>query len=89
MSRGRCPHAKIQYCPLYVGMHIAGAPSCWPKKGDPEMDGCAVEQGEPYEELVAKFFRAHPDEFAAVTLAERKDEALDQRARNMRTAGLH
>ncbi len=86
---GKCPHDRIQYCPLYVGMHIAGGPSCWPKKGDPEMDGCAVEQGEPYEELVAKFFRAYPEEFAAVTLAEREYEKREQRSRNLANNGIH
>ena len=46
MSRGKCPHERIQYCPLYVGMHISGGPSCWPKNGSDPMDkGCAVEQG--------------------------------------------
>lgn len=86
----KCPHNRIQHCPLYVGMHIAGGPSCWPKRGDPEQDGCAVEQGEAgYEELVAEFWRAHPKDFTEVTLAEREYEAKEQRARNMRLSGIH
>ena len=83
---GRCPHAKIQYCPLYIGMHVAGGPSCWHSNLN---DGCAVEQGASYEDLVAQFVRAHPEEFAAATLAERADEARDQRNLNMRLAGVH
>ena len=35
----KCPHDRIQYCPLYVGMHIAGGPSCWPKDNKPEENG--------------------------------------------------
>lgn len=84
---GKCPHAKIQYCPLYIGMHIAGGPSCWPKTGDLE-NGCAVDQGASYEDLVAAFFRAHPEDFAEVTMAERADEAREQRNRNMRLSGV-
>ena len=87
----KCPHDRIQYCPLYVGMHIAGGPSCWPKNGsDPASKGCAVEQGlATYEELVGEFWHAHPQEFAEVTLAERRYEAGEQRQRNMRLSGVH
>ena len=87
----KCPHEHIQYCPLYVGMHIADGPSCWPKNGsDPAEHGCAVEQGlAEYEDLVAEFWHAHPDEFAACTLAERQRESKEQRQRNLKAAGLH
>jgi hypothetical protein len=73
---------------MYVGMHIAGGPSCWPKNNDLDK-GCAVDQGASYEELVALFFRAHPAEFAEVTLAERRAESGEQRSRNMRLSGVH
>lgn len=89
MSRtpyGKCPHAKIQYCPLYIGMHIAGGPSCWHRNLE---EGCAVDHGAPYEELLAKFFRVHPDIVAERAMAENADEASEQRSRNMRSIGLH
>ncbi len=91
MSRGKCPHDRIQYCPLYIGMHIVGGPSCWPKNGSDPMDkGCAVEQGlAQYETLVSAFFRAHSAMFAEITLAERAYENGEQRARNMRLSGVH
>lgn len=85
----KCPHEYIQYCPLYIGMHIAGGPSCWPKNNRLEDLGCAVDQGAPYEELVIKFFQAHPKDFAEVTAAEREFEAGMQRKRNMRHSGVH
>lgn len=84
---GKCPHANIQYCPLYIGMHIAGGPSCWPKNNDLE-NGCAVDQGASYEDLVAAFFRAHSEDFAEVTMRERADEAREQQSRNMRFAAI-
>ncbi len=82
----KCPHAKIQYCPLYVGMHIVDGPSCWHKNLE---DGCAVDHGASYEDLVAAFFRAHPADFAEITLAERASESREQRQRNVRLNGLH
>lgn len=85
---GKCPHARIQYCPLYIGMHIVGGPSCWPANNDLDM-GCAVDQGASYEALVTAFFRAYPADFAEVTLAERRSETVGQRSRNMRLLGLH
>lgn len=85
----KCPHAKIQFCPLYIGMHIAGGPSCWPKNNELD-DGCGVDQGHfTYEEKVIEFWRAHPQDFAEITLNERADEAGEQRKRNMRLMGLH
>lgn len=84
----KCPHSKIQFCPLYVGMHIAGGPSCWPK-GDLQ-EGCAVDHGEAaYEELLAKLFRVHPDVIAERAVAENDDMAREQRQRNMRLSGVH
>lgn len=86
---GKCPHEHIQYCPLYIGMHIAGGPSCWPKNNRLEDLGCAVDQGASYENLVANFFRAHPRDFAECTMRERDYEAGIQRKRNLRLLGLH
>jgi hypothetical protein len=86
MSR-KCPHAKIQYCPLYVGMHIVDGPSCISTKLDEGL--CAVDLGASYEDLVAAFFRAHPAMFSEITLAERAYESGEQRNRNMRAAGIH
>ena len=89
----KCPHERIEYCPLYIGMHIVGGPSCWPKNGSDQMEmnrGCAVEQGlSTYEELIVKFWHAHPSMFAEITLAERAHESGKQRARNMRLSGIN
>jgi hypothetical protein len=89
MSRGKCPHKHIQHCPLYVGMHIAGGPSCWPKRGDLELNGCEVEQGGDYGKLVAKFAAAHPREYQECAFAEQAMEASEQRSRNMVLNGIH
>lgn len=85
----KCPHEYIQFCPLYVGMHIDGGPSCWPKNNRLEDLGCAVDQGASYENLVADFFREHPQDFAEITMAEREHESGLQRKRNMRLSGVH
>lgn len=88
--RKKCPHKHIQYCPLYVGMHIAGGPSCWPKNGsDPMLKGCAVEQGADYGKLAAQFAAAHPREYAQCTFAEQARETKEQASRNMVLNGVH
>ena len=90
MSRGKCPHKHIQYCPLYVGMHIAGGPSCWPTNGsDPQDKGCAVEQGADYGQLLAKFAAAHPREYEQCAFAEHARESKEQQSRNMVLNGIH
>lgn len=88
-ANGKCPHELIQYCPLYVGMHIAGGPSCWPKNGKLEERGCAVDQGASYENLVADFFREYPQDFAEITQVEHDHESGEQRRRNLRLNGVH
>ena len=85
----KCPHDRIQYCPLYVGMHIAGGPSCWPKDNNPEENGCAVDQGADYGKLVAKFAAQHPREYAECTFGEQANEVKEQRSRNMVLNGIH
>lgn len=89
-SRGKCPHKHIQYYPLYVGMHIADGPSCWPTNGsDPNEKGCAVEQGADYGKLLAKFAAAHPREYAECAFAESARETKEQHSRNMVLNGIH
>ncbi len=68
-------------------MHIVDGPSCISTKLDEGL--CAVDLGASYEDLVAAFFRAHPDMFAEITLAERAAESREQRQRNARLNGLH
>ena len=82
---GKCPHEKVQFCPLYVGMHIVGSPNCWHRDLNV---GCSVDHGASYEDLIAQFFRADPQMFAEITMAERADEGHDQRDRNLRALNM-
>ncbi|MDE2098016.1 MAG: hypothetical protein KGL39_12255 [Patescibacteria group bacterium] len=87
--RTKCPHEHIQHCPLYIGMHIAGGPSCWPKNGKLEEKGCAVDQGADYDKLVAKFAAAHPRDYAECQFMEAAHESKEQRRRNLVVNGIH
>jgi hypothetical protein len=69
-------------------MHIAGATSCWPRKGDLD-DGCAVQQGDDYEKLVAKFAAQYPREYAQCSFAEHARAVSEQRSRNLVLNGIH
>jgi hypothetical protein len=83
-----CPrHRNIIYCPLYVGMHMPGGPSCWHERLPENL--CAVALGADYDQLVATFAAKHPREYATLKFNEAAAESKEQRARNMRAAGIH
>lgn len=83
----RCPHERIQYCPLYVAGHVVGLPTCMDQW---DFDGCDVKHGRrDYESLVAELFRADPAMVARCAEEEEQYERAEQRERNRRAAGLH
>lgn len=84
----RCPHQDVQFCPLYVAMHVAGAGSC----DDGHLwDGrCAVDRGRmSYEGCVARLRVSHPGLVEAAEWRRDLAERAAQRARNVRLNGLH
>lgn len=83
----KCPHERIQYCPLYVAAHCAGLPTCI---GDNLYDGCDVTQGKrDYGGILSKLVKANPGIVEECAEAEWLANRAEQRARNMRRAGLH
>ena len=83
----RCPHEHVQFCPLYVAGHVVGLPTCM---GQWDFDGCDVHHGRAdYCQLVGELFRADPKLVAECAMGEERFEVGEQRARNMRSAGLH
>ena len=86
-KRRRCPHGNVAYCPLYWGMHIAGAPSCVSNRLDEGL--CAVDLGADYEALAAAFRAQRPRDAAECEFAEATARAKQKSKANMRAAGLH
>jgi hypothetical protein len=82
----KCPHENIVDCPLYHGMHVAGAPSCVSRD---LQDGCLVDQGADYDGLVMALRIAHPKVVAECEWNAAVRQAKEQRDRNMRVNGIH
>jgi hypothetical protein len=83
----KCPHERVQYCPLYVAGHAAGLPTCM---GQWDYDGCDVDHGrEDYGQLVAQLHRVAPDIIKERAEEEYRAASAEQRKRNMRAAGIH
>lgn len=83
----KCPHEHIQFCPLYVAAHVAGAGGC--DDGELGQGGCAVDRGMDYFKEVR---RLEVEQFELVAQCEydqRWHERNEQRKRNMRAAGVH
>lgn len=83
----KCPHGRVEHCPLYVAGHVVGLPTCMVKW---DFDGCDVDHGrKDYGQLVAQLFRHDAQMIVDCAEAENRYEAKAQRARNMRAAGVH
>lgn len=85
----RCPHDRIQYCPLYVAAHVVGLPTCIGRNLD---EGCDISQRKlDYGTIVAKLIKTAVGAEIVEQCADGEwtAERQAQRARNMRAAGLH
>lgn len=85
-EKTRCPHAWIEYCPLYVASHdgkLCGL-GCVVDLAAP----CRVEKGEIYATLLGLVMAADPRMVAEVKWAEAARASLEQRERNRRAAGI-
>ena len=80
-----CPHADIRFCPLYVAAHAPIGIGCddvdW-------VDGCAVSRGMSYRAEVERLRVVQPRLIAELAFKESAEIAKQQRARNMRAAGI-
>ena len=84
---GKCPHDRVQFCPLYVAGHVGGLPTCMGKWDE---EGCDVDHGRAdYCKLVVELFRADPKMVAECAEGQNRFEAKEQRDRNMRLSGIH
>jgi len=82
-----CPHARIEFCPLYIAAHEDGGFGC--DDGKLGEGGCAVSRGMDYGRALAKLSLAN--RALVLECAERENETIkiEQRRRNMKNLGLH
>ena len=83
----RCPHADIQFCPLYHAAHIAGAGGC--DDGQLGEGGCAVSRGMDYRQAVKRLEVTQFAMMAELEFKQRQNERREQQRRNLQAAGLH
>lgn len=89
-DRKRCPHADVQFCPLYHAAHV-------PTDGlhciDDQLNGsngCAVDRGRMnYQQVYIALAINHPKLVAECEWLEAKLVSRAQRDRNMRLNGTH
>lgn len=82
----KCPHAHIQYCPLYVESHHARGMGCVDDVAKP----CRVERDKMnYTGAIAALRVTDARLVARCEFAEMEMEHQEQRTRNMRLNGVH
>jgi hypothetical protein len=83
----KCPHARIEFCPLYVAAHEGGGFGC--DDGRLSEGGCAASRGMDYGRALAKLSLAN--RALVLECAERENQTMkiEQRRRNMKNLGLH
>lgn len=85
---GKCPHERIEHCPLYVAAHEAGGYGCDDGKlGDHE--GCAVDRGVDYGRAVARLCDANRELVQECAEREGFYLKMEQRRRNRLLNGIH
>ena len=83
----KCPHDRIEFCPLYVAAHEAGGLGC--DDGRLAEGGCAVSRLMDYGRALARLSNENRE--LVLECAERESERMrtEQRRRNMKNLGLH
>ena len=84
----KCPHDRIEFCPLYVAMHEAGGFGCDDGRLG-EHDGCAVERGMDYGRAISRLCEARRELVQECAERESFFLKIDQRERNTRLNGIH
>ena len=85
MRERRCPHTRIQDCPLYIASHYGDGTGCLDDMADP----CLVARGRSYDALLRPVRMKHPELVIALTLRSMQEERASQRRRNLRLNGVH
>lgn len=81
-----CSHADIRFCPLYIAAHMGNGFGC--DDGRLDKGTCAVSRSLCYAEAVECLRAAEPRMVATLAFEEEAEAAKQQRARNMRAAGI-
>jgi hypothetical protein len=82
----KCPHARIQHCPLYVESHNCRQLGCV----DDPAKLCLVERGKMKYEKALRNLRAEDARLVAICeFNEKAHESREQISRNMRLMGIH
>ena len=83
-----CPHSRIEFCPLYIAAHEGDGLGCDDGRLG-EHDGCAVHRGMDYGRALAKLSFANRELVQECAERESHFMKIEQRRRNMKSAGLH
>ena len=86
MTARRCPHARIQFCPLYVAAHVPNGGGC--DDGHIHDGRCAVDRGMDYGCELARIRGKDPRLVAMLAFNEDAAIATAQRARNRQQNGV-
>lgn len=82
----KCPHARIQFCPLYVESHHTRGFGCVDDAATP----CRVERGKmSYAKAIAQLSGVDARLVATLAFNEDAHRRAAQRARNLRLNGVH
>jgi hypothetical protein len=83
----KCPHSRIEFCPLYIAAHEAGGFGC--DDGRLGEGGCAVSRGLDYGRALARLSHANRDLVLECAERENRHMKVEQRRRNVKNLGLH
>lgn len=83
----KCPHARIEFCPLYVAAHEAGGLGC--DDGRLAEGGCATSRLLDYGKALARLSSANRELVLECAERENHHMKVEQRRRNMKNLGLH
>jgi hypothetical protein len=83
----KCPHARIEFCPLYIAAHEAGGFGC--DDGRLAEGGCAVSRSLDYGRALARLSEANRALVLECAEQENHNMKVEQRRRNMKNLRLH
>lgn len=83
----KCPHSRIEFCPLYIAAHEASGYGC--DDGRLGEGGCAVSRSMNYGKALAALSHANRELVQECAERESLHMRLEQRSRNMKNLGLH
>src|SRR5947199_10391366 len=84
VAKRRCPHERIEFCPLYVAAHDGSLCGLGCDDGKLEMGECRIDRGADYGAAIAQLSKRAPEMVADCALREHRAQSQAQRERNMR-----